>query len=276
MTGTRRIEANGLDFTVLEAGAGGRAILLVHGFTGAKEDFATAVEPLAAGGWHVVAPDLRGHGVSAHPPGRESYSLELFTADVVALADALGWDRFVLVGHSMGGMVAQLVALRAPERLRALVLMNTSHGPPDGYNPVALDLGRDVVRQGGMELLVAVRREIDKSADPPAHQRLMEEKPDYRAFHEGKTLAASPDMWLAMVDEMFSQPDRLEALAGLDVPTLVVVGDQDASFRAQSERIGHTVPGARLVVIAGAGHLPQFETPDEWWSALRSFLSDLE
>ncbi|HEX2064374.1 MAG TPA: alpha/beta fold hydrolase [Acidimicrobiales bacterium] len=276
MTPARRIEANGLDFTALEAGDGGRPILLVHGFTGAKEDFEPAIEPLAAEGWHVVAPDLRGHGGSAHPPGRESYSFELFTADVVALADALGWERFVLVGHSMGGMVAQLVALHAPERLRALVLMNTSHGPPDGYNPVALDMGRDLVRQGGMELLVAVRREIDKSGEPPAHRRLVEEEPDYRAFHEGKTLAASPDMWLAMVDEMFSQADRLDALAGLEVPTLVVVGDQDASFRAQSERMGRTVPGARLVVIPGAGHLPQFETPDEWWSALTGFLSDLD
>ena len=272
---TRPLQANGVELTILEAGAGGRPILLVHGFTGAKEDFEPAVEPLAAAGWHVVAPDLRGHGVSDHPPGQESYSFELFTADVVALADALEWDRFVLVGHSMGGMVAQLVALEVPERLRGLVLMNTSHGPPDGYNPVALDLGRDLVRQGGMELLVAVRREIDKSAEPPAHQRLVDEKPDYRDFHEGKTLAASPDMWLAMVDEMFAQPDRLEALAGLDVPTLVVVGDQDASFRAQSERIGQTVPGARLVVIPGAGHLPQFETPDEWWAALESFLDDL-
>jgi pimeloyl-ACP methyl ester carboxylesterase len=78
-----------------------------------------------------------------------------------------------------------------------------------------------------------------------------------------------------MVDEIFAQPDRLEALAVLDVPTLVVVGDQDASFRPQSERIGRTVPGARLVVIPGAGHLPQFETPDEWWAALEGFLDDL-
>ena len=272
---TRRLEVDGVGLVALEAGQGGRPLLLVHGFTGAKEDFGPAVEPLAERGWHVLAPDLRGHGESDQPGDRVSYTLERYADDVLGVADALGWERFVLLGHSMGGMVAQLVALRVPERLRALVLMNTSHAAPDGFAPGLLDLGKEVVRQGGLELLVSVRRQMEGD-DPTAHKRLVEQDPEYAEFNKAKTLACSPAMWLAMVDEMFAQPDRLEALSGLAVPTLVVVGEQDDSFRAQSERIGRTIPGARLVVIPDAAHLPQFEATERWWAALTEFLDGLE
>src|SRR5436190_24190959 len=98
-----------IDLEVAQAGEGGRPLLLVHGFTGAKEDFTDWLEPLAERGWHAVAPDLRGHGTSAHPEKETDYSLSVFVADVVGLADALGWDRFVLLGHPMGGMIAQIV-----------------------------------------------------------------------------------------------------------------------------------------------------------------------
>ena len=271
----RRVRAGDVELEVLEEGAGGRPLLAVHGFTGAKEDFADAPERLAADGWHVVAPDLRGHGGSDHPEGRSSYSLDRFTSDMSALVDALGWERFVLVGHSMGGMVAQLLALRAPARVRALALLNTGPGPPEGYAPGLVDLGRQLVTQGGMPLLVDVQRQMESDLGSPAHRRLLAERAGYREFNYAKTLAASPDMWLALVDEMFTQPDRSEALAALAVPTLVLVGEQDDAFLGPSKRLGEALPGARLVVIADAGHLPQFEAPEEWWSALHGFLSEL-
>lgn len=272
---TRRVPVGEVELEVLEAGAGGRPLLAVHGFTGAKEDFADAPERLAAEGWHVVAPDLRGHGASDHPEGRASYSLDRFTSDMVDLVDALGWGRFVLVGHSMGGMVAQLVALRRPERVRALALLNTSPGPPEGYAPELVDLARQLVTQGGMALLVDVQRQMESDLGSPAHRRLLAERTGYREFNYAKTLAASPDMWLALVDEMFTQPDRSEALAALEVPTLVLVGEQDDAFFGPSKRLAEAVPGARLVVVADAGHLPQFEAPDAWWSAFGGFLQDL-
>ena len=272
---TRRVPVGEVELEVLEAGAGGRPLLAVHGFTGAKEDFADAPERLAAEGWHVVAPDLRGHGASDHPEGRASYSLDRFTSDMVDLVDALGWGRFVLVGHSMGGMVAQLVALRRPERVRALALLNTSPGPPEGYAPELVDLARQLVTQGGMALLVDVQRQMESDLGSPAHRRLLAERAGYREFNYAKTLAASPDMWLALVDEMFTQPDRSEALAALEVPPLVLVGEQDDAFFGPSKRLAEAVPGARLVVVADAGHLPQFEAPDAWWSAFGGFLQDL-
>src|SRR3954463_12718953 len=114
-----------------EAGAGGRPFLLLHGFTGAKEDFTEWLDRLAGEGWHAVAPDNRGHGTSPKPDDEAGYSFDLLADDVFELADSLWGARtpFVLLGHSMGGMVAQVAALRAPERFNGLILMDTLHGP---------------------------------------------------------------------------------------------------------------------------------------------------
>ena len=145
MTATiRPVRAGDVTLEIAEAGAGGRPLLMVHGFTGAKEDFADWCDRLAERGWHVVAPDLRGHGASDHPPAPQDYSLDLFEADVLALVDDLGWDRFVLLGHSMGGMISQAIAVHHPGRLDGLVLMDTVPDAP------SVGGGADDVRvQGG-------------------------------------------------------------------------------------------------------------------------------
>src|SRR3954469_6093217 len=107
---TRPIELGDVELAVSEAGAGGRPFLLLHGFTGAKEDFTEYhgwLDRLADRGWHAGAPDHRGHGESDKPASEDDYSLATFSRDALALTDALGWSRFVLLGHSMGGMIAQ-------------------------------------------------------------------------------------------------------------------------------------------------------------------------
>src|SRR4051794_22626280 len=157
MTTNRRIPlATGVELEVLEAGSDSRRkLMLVHGFTGAKEDFADHLEQWEARGWHVVAPDLRGHGASGAPSGTDQYTLKSFASDVVALVDALGWDRLVLLGHSMGGMIAQLAALElGPSRLEGLVLMDTSHGPIGGIDTELVATGKAIVADGGMAALV--------------------------------------------------------------------------------------------------------------------------
>jgi 2-succinyl-6-hydroxy-2,4-cyclohexadiene-1-carboxylate synthase len=282
----RRIDvATGVTLSVLEAGAGApRRLLLVHGFTGAKEDFADHLDLLAAGGssggWHVVAPDLRGHGTSSQPEGPDSYSFKTFAADLLALVDALGWDRFTLLGHSMGGMIAQVTALEAggAARLDGLVLMDTSHGPIGGIDPEMLELGKAVVADGGMAALVEAQRSQEGALDTPANQRVTAERPGYAEFGERKSLAAAGDMWLGMIDEVVhAQADRLDDLvAGLEgVPVLVLVGEQDRPFVPHAERMAAAIPGARLVVITDAGHSPQFENPDEWYEALTAFLAEV-
>jgi 3-oxoadipate enol-lactonase len=276
-TNAREVRLGDVRLTIAEAGVGGRPILLVHGFTGAKEDFTDFLEPLAERGWHAVAPDLRGHGVSDHPGDEASYSLEIIAADLLALADALGWESFVLLGHSMGGMVAQQLLLARPERVDALVLMDTTHGPIDWVEPDTRELAAAIVREQGIPALMEALKLL-RDEDPlmtPAFLRLLHEKPGYSEFCDAKLLASSPAMWLAMSESLLSQPDRLDRLADVDVPTLVIVGEQDTPFVAHAERMAKTIPGARLAIIPEAGHSPQFENTDAWWAALSSFLEDV-
>jgi pimeloyl-ACP methyl ester carboxylesterase len=243
-----------------------RRLLLVHGFGGSRADFTEWFPHLQAAGWECLAPQLPGHGTTA-----EHYGLEPFADFVLAQADERGWDRFVLLGHSMGGMVAQLAALRQPRRLDGLILMGTGHGPLD-LDPDLLEAGKSVVHTGGMAALVeAVRGQ----PDTPAHERLLKERIGYAEFMEAKALAMDPRMWLTLVDDMVAQPDRIDALSTLDVPALVMAGEQDDRFLEPCRRLAAALPRARLVVIPDAGHSPQFETPAAWWDAMRAFLAAL-
>jgi 3-oxoadipate enol-lactonase len=244
-----------------------RRLLLVHGFGGSREDFTEWLPGFEALGWSAEAVQWPGH----HPLVA-GFSLAGFGAAVLAAADELGWDRFVLLGHSMGGMAAQLLALSpaSSDRLDALILMGTTHGPI----PVDRDLaetGKAVVQAGGLPALVEAQR---GRPDTPAHERLLRERPGYREFMEAKALAMDPEMWLAMVDEMLDQPDRLDALRSVALATLVVVGEQDG-FREDCERIASAMPNARLAVIPDAGHSPQFEAPEAWWRVVSQFLEEV-
>ena len=278
VTNAREVRLGDVQLAIAEAGIGGRPVMLVHGFTGAKEDFTDFLEPLAERGWHAVAPDLRGHGASDHPGDEESYSLAIMAADLLALADALGWGSFVLLGHSMGGMIAQQLLLAHPERVRALVLMDTTHGPIDWVEPDTRELAAAVVREQGIPALMEALKLL-RDEDPlmtPAFLRLLHDKPGYSEFCDAKLLASAPAMWLAMSNAMLTQPDRLDRLEYVDVPTLVIVGEQDIPFVAHGERMAKTIPGARLAIIPDAGHSPQFENTTAWWEALSSFLEDVE
>jgi 3-oxoadipate enol-lactonase len=271
---TTSIQAGGLRFSVIEEGSGGRPLFVEHGFCGAKEDFAEVAVRLGGEGWHVVAPDLRGHGSSDHPEGAGSYGLEIFTGDLLAIADYLSWGTFCLLGHSMGGMIAQLVAIDHGERLEGLLLLDTGHGPVKGIDPAMLEAGKELVRASGMEALVeALRRGGPLST--PAHERLVRERPGFEEFTDAKALACSTDMWLAVADEMHTQADRLERLRAVDAPTLVVAGEQDTPFVEDSRRMAQAIPGARLEILPEAGHSPQFENPDAFWSVVMPFLEGL-
>lgn len=274
---TRRVRLGDVAVEVVEAGEGGRPVLLVHGFTADKGEVAGAIAPLAELGWHAAAPDLRGHGRSDRPTDPGAYSFEILAGDVIALADALGWARFALVGHSLGGAVAQLVALDRPERITGLVLASTFHGPVPGVSMELVQLGRWVVQESGMSGLadaLAARR-ADDTDSVAAFERLQEAQPGYAELSRARMEATSPDMWMALAPRFVDQEDRLDRLAGLDVPTAVVVGELDATMFEDCRRMAAAIPGARLTVIAGAGHVPQLENPEAWWEALIGFLGTI-
>jgi 2-succinyl-6-hydroxy-2,4-cyclohexadiene-1-carboxylate synthase len=273
----RRIDVGSVSLAVAEAGEGGRPLLLVHGFTGAKEDFTDYLDRLADDGWHAVAPDHRGHGASDKPEGIENYSIDILSNDLLVLADTLWGDAapFTLLGHSMGGMVAQTIALQRPSRLRGLILMDTGHGP---LRVVERDLalaGAGVAREQGMAKLHELIEERGDVLRTPADQRLRDTKPGYTEFADRKFLNSSPSLYEGMMIAMLDQEDRVDALKTLDLPTLVIVGEQDKPFIKPSERMAAAIPGAQLAVIDDAGHSPQFENPDAWWSALSGFLASL-
>ena len=262
-----------------DLGSGDPAMVFIHGWCCDRSYFAPQIDHFSAS-HRVVALDQRGHGASDRPPGTESYSLKTLAGDVLALADALGWATFVLHGHSMGGMVAQVAALEAPERLDGLILMDTSHGPVGGIDPDLVALGKSVVTEGGMTALVEAQRDIEGALDTPAHERVLATRPGYAEFGESKTLAASPDMWLGMVDEIVSgQADRLADLSSstalASVPVLLLYGEQDAPFVPHAERLAAALPHARLELVPDAGHSPQFETPETYVRLVRGFLSSL-
>ena len=273
----RTVDLGDVSLQIAEAGEGGRPVLLVHGFTADKGEVADVLAPLAGRGWHAVAPDLRGHGASDHPTAADAYSFEILAADVVALGDTLGWDRFALVGHSMGGGVAQFVALEHPERLTGLVLASTFHGPVKGISMDLVELGRWVVRESGMTGLaeaLAARRADDPDS-VAAVERLQEARPGYADLTRARLEKTSPDMWMALAPRFVDQPDRLERLARIGVPTAVIVGDLDSTMLDDSLRIAAAIPGAELTVIPGAGHVPQLENPAAWEEALIGFLERL-
>jgi pimeloyl-ACP methyl ester carboxylesterase len=274
----RAVRVGDVELVVAEAGTGGRPLLLVHGFGGAKEDFVELLPAFADRGWHAVAPDLRGHGDSDQPDDEAAYGWDIFVADVVGLAAALGWDHpWVLLGHSMGGMVAQELVLAHPDLVGALILMDTTHGPLEWLDADMLTMAAGVIRELGTAGYVELTNRL-RDTDPlttPAFLRLLAERPGYAEFCDRKALATAAAVRLAMMPRFIDQPDRLERLAGLDLPTLVVAGEQDVGFLEHCQRLAGTIPGAELVVIPDAGHSPQFENPDAWWAAVTGFLDRL-
>jgi 3-oxoadipate enol-lactonase len=271
---TRSVDLGEVELVVAEAGEGGRPVLLLHGFTGAKEDFTDWLDRLADLGWHAVAPDHRGHGGSSKPEGRSAYSLAILAGDTLGLADALGWERFVLLGHSMGGYVAQRVALRDPARLAGLVLMDTGHGPVVGVGRAQIERAGTFALESGMDALADLLAEVESPLATPAHRRLVAEQPAYAAFGDRKLRATSPWLYAAISSELAACPDLLDRLVALTPtpPTLVVVGEQDDPFVPAAMRMAHAIPGATLGVVPEAGHSPQFENPAGWWKVVSSFL----
>jgi len=261
---------------VAEAGAGGRPLVLLHGFTGAKEDFTDWLDRLAALGWHAIAPDQRGHGASAQPTDEACYSFECFASDLLALLDAMGWTTAVALGHSMGGMVLQTAALEAPNRFEAIVLMDTSHRALHA-DQAMVELGVTIARTEGMAALMAAQDALDDDSalGNEIDRRLKAERPGYLEFSQRKMLSSSPAMYAAMlaaITDVASGHDRLDDLRSLTMPALVIVGEHDQPFVQPSRRMADALPNGELVVVPDAAHSPQFESEAVWWSALSAFL----
>ena len=271
-----RARANGIELAYDERGGGTRPLLLVHGFTGSRGDFASQLEALAAHG-RVLAPDLRGHGESSRAEDPASYTLDALADDLLAFLDALGVERCDLLGHSMGGMLALRVALARPERVESLLLMSTSAAPLSWLDPAQLALASRVGREAGMSTLAQLlrARAKDDPARSVADRRVEEEWGEERfwAWRSARVAATDPRAYAALGRALREGVDLSGRLAAIEVPTTVLVGDLDAEFLAPGTALARSIPGAHHVVLPNAGHQPQHEAPAAWREAVLAHLA---
>lgn len=219
-----------------------------------------------AGSFDVIAYDLAGHGASPVPG--QPFGFDDAAEDLARVLEAAGAGPACLVGLSVGGMIAQTLALARPDLVRALCLMDTvSTFAEAGREAVR---GRAAqVRVGGMEAIVVPT--LERWFTPGFAAR----RPDV-LDRVAKTLrAADPDVHAAMWD-MISTLDVAPRLTEIDRPTLVMVGQKDPTTPvAASEVIARGIPGARLEIIPDASHMAPLEAPEEVNRHLLGFLNGL-
>jgi 3-oxoadipate enol-lactonase len=259
-----QVAIHGFDMYYEEHGHGGEPLVLVHGYTGDVTDWRHQI-PDFARTHRVLVMDHRGHGRSGAPRDRDSYTAEQMADDVEALAAHVGFDRYHLVGHSMGGMVAQEIALRSPDRLLSLTLHDTGRDFAIARVEVVTRLFEARLRVAEELGMAAVARL--PGPPPPPHQpaeRIAEER--VRLAH--MSVDGFAGAWHALCRWQGTE-GRAHAI---HTPTLVVYGELDAMVIPGSKWLAATIPGAALVTVPEAGHCPQYERPRLFNAALRRHL----
>ena len=268
---TSNFVRNGDILTAYHDEGHGEPLLLLHGFTGSKLDFHDQL------GWftdghRVLAPDQRGHGESYNLGRPDAYSLDILVEDLAGYLVALDVQRCHLLGHSMGGMVALRFALRYPERLTSLILMDTA-AEPLTISPQALreQLAKEV-RANGCASRVKMLREMPMGDAQRRGVDFLGSDEHWRRI-ELKLSQMDPEAWVALSDDMAKQTSLLPDLGTLEMPTTVIVGENDVPFVEPSARIEKAIPNARLATIPLAAHSPQYENADVWRRAIDTHLA---
>jgi 3-oxoadipate enol-lactonase len=264
-----QVNVNGLDIHYRETGEG-FPIVFIHGYTGNSRNWALAL-PALREQFRTISVDLRGHGLSGRLASEDEYALELMASDVCELLKVLGVTECVLVGHSMGGMVSQLLVLEHPEVVRALVLVDTAAEVPEGllYEERMKQRQRliEMAETEGMEAVFAEQERIT-----PLHPALAA-NPRYIDIWREQFLMTSREAYIACANAMSSRRSLLGELGAISMPTLIICGEKDEPFLEPSRQMHEAIPGSELVIIQGAGHGPQMETPGEFNRVLSEFLA---
>lgn len=264
-----RIDSSGVELYVEVWGESGLPLVLGHGFAGSARNFRPQARELAFD-HRVVLFDARGHARSAAPTDPTEYDPGRFVADLGRVLDALGVERAVVGGLSMGAGVALRFALAHPERVIASVL---SAFPRPADDPAhvrwATDFADAIEREGieaaGRRHAWGERLEHDPRGAELVRSGFAEHTPHGLALCLRHLIAVQPS------------PKQLAGeLAGIKHPVLVVVGEADPTSLVASRELAKLVPGARLVEIEAGGHIINLEKRQEYLSALRQFLDGLE
>ncbi len=256
---------NGIDINFERHGDAGEPLVLVHGYTGDITDWRHQL-PGFSKTHRVLIMDHRGHGQSQALSDRSRYTIDAMADDVEALAAEAGFERYHLLGHSMGGTVVQEIALRSPGRLLSLTLQDTTYR----FGMSNIEIVRKYY-EGRMRL--AEQEGMAAVADMPA---LVPPPPHMPAERQAETKARLARM---SVDAFIGAGQALESWAGTEdrahgiaAPTMVIHGDLDAPFIEPAKWFAKTIPGAVVEVVPEAGHSPQFERPALFNAALRRHL----
>ncbi|HEX9115379.1 MAG TPA: alpha/beta hydrolase [Anaerolineae bacterium] len=243
-----------------------RTLLLIHGFPLDHRLWDEQVTGLADQ-VRVIAPDLRGAGDSATPPG--PYSVDQYAADLAGLLDYLRLDQAVIGGLSMGGYIAFAFWRLFPERVQALVLCDTRAEPDSEQGKANRNAAIAQIRAGAVEPFA--RDQMQHLLGPAS---LADTRLAGRAF---AMMAAQPAAGIvAALQALRDRPDSRPALPGITAPVLVLVGAEDSvTTPANARDMATAIPNARLIEIPDSGHLSSMEQPEAVNQAIRDFLAGL-
>ncbi len=238
----------------------GTPVVLLHGYSDSRRSY-DRILPLLPSSLRVFAVTQRGHGSSGKP--ETGYGPADFAKDLAAFLDAMGIDSAIVVGHSMGSVVAQRFAIDYPARTRAVVLEGA----------LAPRMGNHEVRE--------LWKTVSTFTDPvdPAFVRDFQQssiaRPVPSDFFEGvvaDSLKVPAQVWRGALEPLTTL-DFLPQLGKIAVPTLLIWGDRDAFVpRAEQDALIRAIAGSRLVVYAGTGHSPHWEEPDRYVADLTAFI----
>jgi pimeloyl-ACP methyl ester carboxylesterase len=256
-----------VDLHVREAGDG-LPVVLLHAF------------PLSSAMWleqrngladtcRVVTPDLRGFGGSQL--GFDEPSLDLMADDVASLLDRLELPGVLLGGLSMGGYVAMAFLRRHPGRVSALLLADTkASADPQPAKDKRLRIASTLVDDGSAQVL------IDEVLPSLIGETTRREQPLVQGRVRALVEAAPPQAAAWAQRAMADRPDSLDTLRGVDVPAVVILGEEDElASRADGEAMVDALPQGRLVMVPGAGHLTAVEAPDAFSTAVRELVKQV-
>ncbi|HEY8489661.1 MAG TPA: 2-succinyl-6-hydroxy-2,4-cyclohexadiene-1-carboxylate synthase [Dehalococcoidia bacterium] len=265
------LTVNGVRLYV-EVEGSGPALLLLHGFTGSAETWRP--HRAAWEGFTAVAVDLLGHGRSDCPADPARYAVERCVEDLLAVLDRLGFPRAAVLGYSMGGRVALRLALRAPERVPALVLESASPGIPDPTERAERARSDDALADGierdGVEAFVDRWEALPLWA---SQARLPEE---VRARLRAQRLRNSAAGLAGSLRGMGAGREEpvLDRLGALPMPVLLLAGELDEKYCRLAREMAGRLPRPQVVTVPEAGHAVHLEQPARFQAAVRAFLLD--
>ncbi|NBW32175.1 MAG: alpha/beta hydrolase [bacterium] len=285
--GARLITADGVQSVIAEAGdPNDPALLLIHGFGGSTYGYRDVMEPLAARGWHVIAIDLPGFGLSEKSWGRD-YSHKAQATFALAVLDQLNVDRAVLLGHSMGGNVISWMLALAPERVAALAYIDAAVAQPKSGGSSSPSAAGALLEVPPIRRLARIV--IRSTFTPATFGELLSSAfavksavtPTLIAGYAASAQLRDWDLALLGIIRDGARNALPDSLASLSAaagapPTLILWGEDDSWVPLKSgEVLRADLPAAEWVVLTGVGHVPFEEEVPTFISAVGAWLDTL-